>query len=502
MKKIFLITTLIFASRCCKANDINIKNFGAIGDGKTMNTKALQMAIDKCSKNGGKVIIPAGIFLTGSIHLRSDVDLYLCKGAVLQGSTGLSDYEKNTNFALILAQNQHNLAISGEGIIDGQGQQLAANIAAMWKDGQLKENKGNNRPDEKYRPQIIELDNCSGVKISGVTIKNSACWVQTYRHCKDLSISRIKVVSTAYWNNDGIDIVDCQKVRIYKCDVNSADDGICLKSEDETSGCYHIFIKDCKIRSSANAIKFGTASFGGFQCIKIRNIFIYDTYRSAIALECVDGGFIKNIDIKNIEAVNTGNAFFIRAGKRNANKSAGVIDSVLISHLDVKVPSAKPDKGYAIEGPLDKEPCNVLPSSIVGNIAGKIDHITFADVAIHYEGGGNKRIAYAPADALDDIPERTANYPEFSMFGELPAWGVYIRHAGNITFKNFVLDTDKPDYRPAIVADDVQWLKADKLNINSGKEQPPVIVLRHVIAKVFTSSNFSLPDGKAIKIIP
>ena len=499
---ICLFITMGPAGFVCYAQGINIKQFGAVGDGKTIDTKAIQHAIDSCSKKRhGKVIIPAGTFLSGSIYLKTGVQLYLSKGAVLLGSSNPADYEKTVNYALILATSQHDIAIKGEGTIDGQGRELAQNVVKMWKAGLLKENTGKDRPDEKYRPQIIDMEHCSDVTITGITIKNSSCWVQTYDKCTNLVIGHITVNSTAYWNNDGFDIVDCYKVRITNCNINSADDGICLKSGDSAASCNDIYIADCRIRSSASALKFGTASAGGFQHIKVRNLTIFDTYRSAVALECVDGGFIKNIDIKNIKATNTGNAIFIRLGKRRKDRPMGMIDSISIKNVEVHIPVAKPDKGYEIEGPLDKEHYNTLPSSIVGLPGGKIDHIKLRNINLYYEGGSNTAYARRPVDSLAVIPERPANYPEFTMFGELPAWGFYIRHANSVTLKNVNIVCSKPDYRPAIIADDASYFEATKLKVDGQNPKSTAIILKGVKAKRLRK--LTIPGGiGAIHVLP
>ena len=487
ISKYFIICIFIImapATFVCYAQGINIKQFGAVGDGKTMDTKAIQHAIDSSSKKRhGKVIIPAGTFLSGSIYLKTGVELYLEKGAVLLGSSNPVDYEKNVNYALVLANWQHDIAIKGEGTIDGQGRELAQNVVKLWKAGLLKENTGKDRPDEKYRPQIIEMDHCNQDTVSGITIKNSSCWVQTYNKCSRLVIDHVTVNSTAYWNNDGFDIVDCNTAHITNCDINSADDGICLKSGDSTSSCNNIYIENCRIRSSASALKFGTASWGGFENIRVRNLTIFDTYRSAIALECVDGGFIKDIEIENIKATNTGNAIFIRLGKRGKGRPMGVIDGITIKNVEVHIPATKPDKGYEIEGPLDKEHYNVLPSSIVGLNGGQMKHIRLEHINLHYQGGSNTAYAYRPVDSLAAVPERPANYPEFTMFGELPAWGLYIRHAGDVTIKDFNLFCSNADYRPAVVVDDAAYFTAVKLKVDGKDLKQPAIVLKAVKTK-------------------
>ena len=306
----------------------NIIDFGAVPDGMTLNTQAIQSAIDAAFKNGGgRVVLPEGRFLSGSIVLKNRVELYLDGEATLLGSTNPGHYKEMNNWrALILAENASKIGIKGKGTIDGQGRALALNVDSLHHIGELVDPRYNlrrMRPSEYYRPQLIYLMKCSEIEVSGLSLINASCWVQTYEQCTELEIDQVKVESRAYWNNDGFDIVDCLNVRITNCDVNSADDGICLKSHSPDHINDQIYIANCTVRSSASAIKFGTASFGGFKNVVIENIKVFDTFRSAIAIESVDGGLIENIKVSNIAAVNTWNAIFIRlghrAGARNGN---------------------------------------------------------------------------------------------------------------------------------------------------------------------------------------
>jgi polygalacturonase len=435
----------------------SIVDFGAIPDGKTLNTKAIQTAIDACfARGGGKVIVPKGVFLTGTIVLKSGVNLHFTEGSILLGSSRREDYQKNDWFALILAKGQKNIKITGKGVIDGQGKALAQDVERLLKLGILKNVKPYARPDESHRPQIIEMTDCQRITIENVTIRNAACWVQTYHHCRDLTFNKIRVESTAYWNNDGIDIVDCQNVLIKNCFINSADDGICLKSQDTKLMCENIRIERCTIRSSASAFKIGTASYGGFKRIRVKNLYIYDTYRSAIALECVDGGILEDVKIKNIVAKNTGNALFIRLGNRLKTRPIGTIQNIFIENLTAEIPNAKPDKGYDIEGPLPDSFSNLLPSSIVGLPNHPIRNVQLKNIKITFGGGGK------PLNFVQKVPELPHDYPEFSMFGELPAWGFYLRHTENVQFTQLILKLIEPDYRQPIVSED-----AEKTVLNS-----------------------------------
>jgi len=404
----------------------DIREYGAIADGSVLSTQSIQRAIDDAAASGhGVVLIPDGRYLTGSLHLRSHVELRLASGATLLGSSQRKDYEEGQWYALLLAKDLRDVAISGKGTIDGQGKALAQNVLGLVENGEVELPPKGWRPNATDRPQIIDFEGCRQVRIEGVTIKNSACWVQTYRQCSNLSIAGIHVDSKTYWNNDGLDVVDCRNVHIAGCDIDSDDDGICLKSESRGHLCQNVLVENCRVRSSASAIKFGTASYGGFRHIVIRNISIRDTYRSALALESVDGGVLEDVLVENIKAVNTGNAFFIRLGHRNLRVPPGKVRHVILRNIKVEVPIGRPDKGYPFPGPLFFEPHNLVPSSIVGHRDSPIEDVLLENIKITFGGGGSQKVAYRP---FDKVPERPTDYPDFTMFGELPAWGIYMRH--------------------------------------------------------------------------
>ena len=347
-------------------------------------------------------------------------------------------------------------------------------------------------------------------------LANAAAWVSNYSECTDLVIDSVIMQSTTYHNNDGIDISDCKNVRVTNCDVNSADDGICLKSEFGDNGNEDIYIADCKIRSSANALKFGTSSHGGFKNVTVRNLEIYDTYRSAVALESVDGGILEDIDIEGVNAKNTGNAIFIRIGHRNVNGETGILRNVRIADMKAEIPLRKPDLGYLLEGPPDYlrykytkqdnnrpdlgSPYNGLPSwtynLIPSSIIGLPNH-NVENIEIIFEGGGDKNLACIELDSIKNIPEMPDMYPELSQWGELPAWGFYARHVDGVKMKNVTLRYIKDDFRPALVFYDAGNIVLDSVNILSGKSQP-VIYLKNVSNSRLNNLNLPFDDKKAI----
>ncbi len=479
--KLILFFINIFISASIFGKDYNILEFGAIADGITLNTKAIQRAIDQASfDGGGRVIIPKGRFVSGSIVMKNSVELHLENKAFLLGSIIATDYIKLNRWkALVMADGVSNISITGKGIIDGRGDLLGLHLDSLFYAGVIDSHHyylNERRPWAELRPQVIEFNRCSGIKILKVTIKNSSCWVQTYEKCNNIIIDHIKVDSDAYWNNDGIDIVDCQNVRITNCDINSSDDGICIKSEDFSLQQIvdNVYISDCRIRSSSCAVKFGTSLVSGVRNVVIRNIEVYDTYRSAIAIEATQGGFIENVLVENIRAKNTGNPIFLRIGRVRGAEKAGPLRNIVIRNVKVEVPFDHPDIKYKIRGPHLSAFSNMFPSSITGNPGVYVENVTIEDITITYPGRGNKAYANLPTYRIKDVPELETSYPEFSMFGELPAWGFYVRHVKGLTFKNIKLKIKEPDYRPAMVFDDTHNLSIESLIVEGDNKKQPL----------------------------
>ncbi|MCK4465558.1 MAG: glycoside hydrolase, partial [Bacteroidales bacterium] len=250
-----LFLLLIPFNTLAKKSNYNLLELGAIPDGKTINTEIIQTAINSCFENGGgTVILPAGKYLTGSIFLRSGVCLKLEKGSVLLGSTNINDYKEvkpeyvalrtgGVTRQLIFTENQDNISIVGEGTIDGQGAVFERDIVDP-------------------RPYVIQFINCKNIKIEGISMINSAFWMQHYLACDNLQINGIRVYNHCNYNNDGIDIDGCHDVVISDCIIDSDDDGICLKSTSPRS-CKNVVINNCVIHSHCNSLKMGTESTGG-----------------------------------------------------------------------------------------------------------------------------------------------------------------------------------------------------------------------------------------------
>lgn len=459
-----------------------VKSLGVAADGRTKVTAALQQAIDALAAGGGGTLqFNKGRYLSGALQLKTGVTLEFDEDAVLLGSVDIADYydAQGQLHALLWADNASNIALCGKGRVDGQGRQLANNISDLHHSGQRVEpdfNLWRNRSN--HRPQVIAFTHCDNIRIYDLTIANSAAWVQHYGACTDLVIDQIRVDSDCYWNNDGIDINDCRKVRVSQCFINAADDAICLKS---TKGLYNedIEIRDCVVRSSANGVKFGTESQGGFRRVKISNILVFDTYRAAVALESVDGAFLEDVEVDGIDAQHVGCALFIRLGQRNMgvapDKAVGTLRNVRFRNLRADIAFGPADLAYQVRGPLLNALHNPIPASITGLPDAKVRDVLLENIDISYPGRANTGMAYRPYHQLHLVPQERAAYPEYSMFGELPAYGLFVRHVDGLQVKNLTVRCRDTDFRPALVLDDVQRLSLQQVYV-AGRQRPQLVL--------------------------
>lgn len=498
------------------------RDFGAVADGASLDTAAIQAAIAAAhAAGGGRVVLDPGVYLSGTIRLLSNVELHLAAGATLRGSPRIADYRRGNWPALILARGQQRVAITGAGVIDGQGAAVARDTERIYETGDFlqffpglregdpvyagsatvgerwfyphalhrvgelgrrvaprsRADLSTWRVDEMVRPQLLEFWQCRDVTVSGVTLRDAANWVQTYRDCDGVVVRGVTVRSTTYWNNDGLDVVNSRRVLIEDCDIDAADDGICLKSEWTEDGgeCTDITVRRCRIRTSASAFKIGTGSHIAFRRIVVEDLEVYDTYRSAIALETVDGAVLEDVRISRVRARNTGNALFMRIGQRHT-KQPGVLRNVVVDGLEVEIPAGKPDAGYPHEGPPLKVPANVMPASIVGLPDRPVEDVVLRNVTLRYAGGGSVERAEVRWTDLAVVPENRAGYPEFSMFGELPSWGFFMRHARGLKIEQLRLELGGDDYRPALVVDNVEGLVWAGADVVAPRANPPGLI--------------------------
>lgn len=459
-----------------------ITDFGAKEDPKLNNAAFIQKTIDKAAIKGGTVVVPAGTFITGSIQLKSNVTLQLNKNAVLKGIASKEAYPSfpilhplhttsgQSGHALIYASQARNISITGEGTIDGNGEDP------------IFDTKSN---PNTMRPYGLLIDGCTNVTISGIYMQNSAMWMQRYLNCNFLRITGIKVFNHANINNDGLDIDDCQNLIISDCIIDADDDALCFKSEGD-HGVRNAVITNCILATHASAFKFGTGSTTAFEDIQFSNSVIRQSLATnmkhpfkqksgltGIDIASSDGAVIKNINISNISIDSLENPIFIKLGNRLRRTSItpegkkGSIDGIRFSQISIK------NGGRS-------------PATITGFPENYISNVSFRDIFIEHNGGGVAK------DTVLTVPENADQYPGTRMFKRtLPATGFYVRHVKGITFDRVHFTSKAADPRPAFVFDDIEELEMNGLKIKGMSTKAAVVV------KDSEDAVFNLSGGNA-----
>lgn len=277
--------------------DFNIADHGAVGDGATLNSAAIQETIDVCSAaGGGRVVIPAGgRFVTGSVEIKSHVDLHVERGATLLSSDRMTDLTARAfhgaagrqEGVCVFARDAEDIAITGGGTIEGQGHRWMQEMARYIHGP---------RPDP--RPMLIGLIGCRRVTIRDVTVRNSANWAVHPVGCDDVLISGIRILNdTVLPNCDGIDPDHCRDVRISDCYIEAGDDGIVIKNRrefPEMGPSENITITNCIVMSTSSAIKIGTESVDDFRNITVSNCVVKSSNRG-LSIQLRDNGSVENV---------------------------------------------------------------------------------------------------------------------------------------------------------------------------------------------------------------
>ncbi len=448
-----------------KAQLYDVTNYGAIGNGITDNTVAIQKAIDECAKTGGKVYFPGGSFLTATLVLKSNVTLHISSHATILGHTDPKQYpyqdagirfygEEWARQALIFCKNQENVGIEGSGTIDGQGASFVVNTIK--------------KPDRyRDRPYLLWFAGCKDVTVKGISLRNSAFWMQHYLGCEFVWIDGIRVWNHSNKNNDLMDIDGCKNVTISNVIGDSDDDGITIKSTSSLIS-ENITITNCVVSSHCNAIKFGTESTGGFRNVVISNCVIKPSGQlstiygkpagmGGLALEVVDGGIMENITIDNIVIDGPLVPIFMRLGNRARKHTADAVAPPLGRIRNISLSNI-------IATGADETGC-----SITGIAKAPIENISLHNIRIETKGGDSL------VDLFKPVVEKEEEYPEGIMFGKLPSYGFFIRHAKEVKMSGITLRSTGRENRPGIVVNNASKFYLNGLDIQSTDSTKAVV---------------------------
>ena len=455
----------------------DIRNYGAVADGVTNVTAAVQAAVDAChQQGGGTVLFTEGKYVLGTVFLKSNVRIEIQKSAEILGALSFYDYapqekidysayqdQSHTYFdcSMFVGRNCENITITGGGSID---------MRSVWDEDNVR--------DIVHRgPKCIALKECDNVEISGLKIDNVTDLAVYFAGCNNVDVYDMKL--RVYI--DGISPDNSKNVRIHDCEIEAGDDGIVFKTSytlNRLDICKDIRVWDCKIKSRCSAIKFGTETNGGFEDIHIENIEIYETRITGIAIESVDGAIVDGITIKNVKMRNVGAALFIHVGKRMrgpAGRDIGRIRNITLENITAEGPYEPYDViawNYAsyVAGDTYQEPWNLgafehtndtiktaeAPWQITCNMCGlkgyPLENITLRNITLHVDGAVQE---FNPV-----VPEEPKVYPEVNTYGRfLPAKGIFFRHINGLTLDNVVIKSYRDDVREDFVFEQVEDVK-------------------------------------------
>ena len=462
------------AAKSAHKTVFNVRSFGATGDGRTLDGPAIDRAIQAASAaGGGTVFVPAGTYLSGSIHLTSNINLQLAAGAVILGAPqNLNVYDETEPWlaiayedgghvyfhnSLIWGENLTNVSITGSGMINGGGLVRSDNILDemsgynIWnKPGAVRTNSGPSRLGNK----AIALKLCRNVLIRDVTIFHGGHFAILVTGCDNLTVDNV----TMDTDRDGIDLDCCRNSMVSNCRINSPnDDGLCPKSSFALGRnviTENLTIVNCQVSGfkegtlldgtmkparGTGRIKFGTEASGGFRNITVANC----TFRSChgLALEEVDGGIMENITINNLTMMDViGYPIYITTGSRNRGPNVTTPSrarNIFISN--VIATGIEPMSGIQITG-IPEQP---------------IENVRLDNIRLIFKGGGTKQ------NAERVPPELGTGYPEPGKIGVMPAYGIFARHVRNLELANINVGFDSEDLRPAMVCSDVNGLEVE-----------------------------------------
>ncbi|MFO8080847.1 MAG: glycosyl hydrolase family 28 protein [Armatimonadota bacterium] len=414
---------------------IDARERGAVGDGVHLDQEALQAAIDAAHEaGGGTVIVPAGVYRTGVLVLKSGVRLHLAEGATLLGSTNRSHYEPR---AMIYADGAEEIAITGSGTIDGHGRFA---------------------PNRGWRHRVISMYNCTDVTVEGIATTNSGSWTQHYTRVIDLTLRNIRLNCVRPGrNNDGLDFTGCEDVLIEGCVIASDDDCIVIKSNAAAHVNRNIRAVNNIVYAYASGFKLGTETRSIFENIECDGLQAFGG--TTLGLYTVDGSNTSNVRVANVRAEASRCALGVRLGARlregyfaeGEERVPGSLENVLVRDIDIElaaVPWREVLLAHGIENAEVAHQLRVRPVE-TSFVSGLEDHpvrnVLLEDIRIAHPGGGSEELA------LIDVPERPEAYPAARMFGTLPAWGLYLRHAENVTLRDIRLELGSFDGRPPLV---------------------------------------------------
>lgn len=470
----------------------DIRAFGAVGDGETVNTDSVQRAIDSCSRQGGGTVsITGGQYVIGTIVLKDNVVLNVETGAALLGSTKIADYAKDTHKnmyknephmdrCLIFARGAKNIAIVGNGTIDGRG-----GVGRIGDPGS-RQNFPNQDDPQRNRPMLIRLLKCSKIRIRDVTLQNPAAWTSAMLYCNDIVADGITISSRTNRNGDGLDFDGCRNVRVSNCAFDTSDDAICLQASRKDRPCQDVTINNCIFVSKWAGIRIGLLSIGDFENVAVTNCVFRDIDDSGLKIQMCEGGTMQNMVFSNLVMHNVPRPIFMTFCQQRA-----CVDSPKDQLMPMKAM-----RGFVFSSiRADSTACGVDSAIVITGMPGHpIEDIQLSNIQLKTGGGASNEIG--TRRNLNELSPEVLEgwWPEYTRLGAtVPAHGIYARHVTGLSINNLSISTAEPDQRPTIVCDDVAELNINDVSMQGNPSSGASLRLQNVVNAIVKNCRVSGP---------
>ena len=454
-----ILLVLFSATTGLGARTFDVRDFGAVADGKTLNTPSIQKAIDKCSESGGGVVLLAGggKYVSGTLYMKSYVTLRVDNGTTLLGSPKYDDYATDTHKNMyknephmdrcfIFAKNQTSFAIEGHGVIDGNGHKQ-----------HFRARQG--------RPMMLRFVECEDIQINDISLINPAAWASAWLYCNNIRVDGITILSRVNGNGDGLDFDGCRNVRVSNSNFDNSDDCICLQTSRPDKPCRDVVIANCVFSTKWGGIRIGLLSRGDISSVTVNNCTFRDIQDSGLKIQQCEGGEMSNMVFSNLVMENVPRPIFMTFCQQRAcvDTPEGEYEPLKTMHnfmfQNIVVDNRRTGKDSAF--------------FLTGFPGHQIQDVSIKDVQFLVSGGGTRD------DAEKEVKEYTLDvldgwWPEFSRVGTLPAHGIFARHMDSLTVENVTIRTMGSDERPAAVFKDVSNLRTSGI-FSNGAEVTPVI---------------------------
>jgi hypothetical protein len=494
------------------ARTFNVRDFGAKGDGTTLDTAAVQAAIDACNQDqGGIVLVPAGVFVIGTVELKSNVTLRLAAQGKLLGSADGKQYHaadaiplsgdstlEDGNVGLLFAVNAENIVIEGPGTIDGQGAQFRSPSRGVPSPAGI---------GGSHRPYHLLFHRCRNLTIRDIFLTASAFHSVRVIQSSYVKIDGIRIHNRVNHNNDGFHFISSQHVHVSNCTVECQDDACAL-----FGSCKFITVTNCSFTTRWSVFRFGG---GEAENITVSNCLIYETYGCPIKMRCGPGSRFENISFSNLVMTNVTGPISIGLGPRGQRRppattpdaqsaapsnspaalpepegAPGIVRNISFRgiHATVCVPAQFPDVPFtSAYNPGEIKSCIGL-----NGVDAFIENISFDDVHITFPGGGTAEEA-----AVRDVPKVVGEYYQAGVF---PAYALFARNVRGLTLNNVRFQVAGPEARPAVVLDHVQDVAVNGLGLQGTKEAESLLRFIETQDVLLTASRVLAPAAVFLQV--